>query len=325
MAVVLAVGSVQADVLSVDVSQVDARYRSAFQNAERFWESRIIGYSDKLPTVVRSQLSRLQIVASTPAIDGAGGILGQAAPTATVTYGGFNGFPRGGNSLRIAIATQATMQFDIDDMAGLQAAGNLESVVRHEMAHAMGFGSLWNGNGLLAVGFNGQQNYVGNFGLTAYRKESGQTLSPLVPVEQGGGAGTALAHWDDDDPFFNNSRTGKTEGMLGTIDAFNPNVRTFWSETTWHQFADLWFKVRGVDGVPFTDLVFGGGGNVPIRPITPWTPRGPGGGVFGGGLGGGIGGGGSGGIISFMRSVPEPSSLSLLVLGSVLVLARRRK
>ncbi len=263
-----------ADIMDVDVTRVAPQFRQAFLNAERFWETRIVGYSSQLSRSVRSQLTKLRITAETAAIDGAGGVLGQAAPVDVLRFGGtVNPFFQNGSSQRGAIARTGTMTFDIEDIAGLAAVGALESVVRHEMAHAMGFGSLWNDNFVLSNAVNGQFNYNGKYGLAAYRKESGNTFSRFVPVEQGGGPGTALSHWEDDDPFFNRrASNGQAEIMLGSI---NPGVDiTFISETTWAQFADLWYAVKGVNfaaprgGTPWTNRsgppVFGRFGGGPL-------------------------------------------------------------
>jgi len=242
--------AVQADdFMDVDVSQVDPRFQQAFRNAEIFWESRIAGYSSELPRAVRSQLGKLRITASSPMIDGPGGILGLAAPTQNVVFGGFSsGYFPGRVTPNIAIAQRSMMQFDIDDLPGLAANGSLNAVIRHEMAHAIGLGSLWTQNDLLAVVTNGQMNFVGRFAVAAYRKESGNTLIRYVPVEQSGGSGTALAHWEDDDPFFNRrATTGQAELMLGSIDPDNDII--FVSETTWASMADLWLSVRGVNFV----------------------------------------------------------------------------
>lgn len=294
-------GIVEADVMSVDVTRVDPRYRGAFQRAEKFWETRLIGYSDQLPAQVKAQLtSRLRITAVSAAIDGAGGVLGQAGPTSVLTFGGFqSGVFGGGQYPRIAIARASNMTFDTADLAALEATGALDSVVRHEMAHALGFGSLWAQNGLLGNAVNGQTNYFGKNALKAYRTESRNTLAQFVPIEQGGGAGTALAHWEDDDPFFNRRNIdGKAELMLGSI---NPGVDiTFVSETTWASMADLWFKVKGINDRPIRDTPGGGRG--------PLTPRG-----FGGGGG------------FFLIAIPEPSGLLVLGLSAVFGLCQVRR
>lgn len=289
--------AVHADIMNVDVTRVDARYRGAFQRAERFWETRIIGYSDALPAQVRAQLrTPLRITAISAPIDGAGGILGQAGPNTVLTYGGFPSGPNGARSPSIAIARTSSMQFDTADLAALQATGALDAVVRHEMAHAMGFGSLWTQNNLMSTAGNGQNNYVGNFGRRAYRAESGNTFAPFVPVEQAGGGGTAGAHWDDDDPFFNRrNRNGQAELMLGSIDPGNDI--TFVSETTWASMADLWFKVRGVN-----DSVRGGGSGGGRGTLTP-----------------------RGGGNQFLVAIPEPSGLLVFGLSALALAATRRR
>jgi hypothetical protein len=285
-----------ADIMNVDVTGVDPQYQSYFLQAEAFWESRITGYSSALPRIVRSQLSKLQIVASTANIDGAGGILGQAGPTSVVRYSG-----GGRRSRPIAIATASQMQFDNDDMAMLLASGDLVEVIKHEMAHALGFGALWTDNGLLAANRFGTQNYVGAFALKEFRRETGNPFAAFVPVEQGGGGGTAGAHWDSNDPFFNQNATRRRQDlMIGFID---PGQNTeFVSETTWAAFADLWYSVSGINGTSTDDGIFSG----PLRP-TKWTGA---------------------DRPMFFTAVPEPTSAGVLALGLMAGLglgARRRR
>ncbi len=261
------------DFMDVDVSQVDARFQKAFKNAESFWESRIVGYSSSLPRTVKAQLRKLRIIASSPMIDGAGGILGQAGPNAafnvTLDAQG-SGYFNSRLTRRIAIPQQSTMMFDIEDLPGLLATGSLDAVIRHEMAHAIGFGSLWAQNDAIAPVVNGLTNFVGKYALNAYRKESGNTLALFVPIEQGGGGGTALAHWEDDDPFFNKrTTTGMAEVMLGSIDPANDV--TFVSETTWASFADIGYSVRGVNFVKGESR--SDGVTIGVGTGTGWTTR----------------------------------------------------
>lgn len=290
-----------ADIMSVNVDGVDARYRSAFLQAEAFWESRIIGYSPKLPAVVRSQLSKLQITAVTTNIDGVGGILGSAGPTQVLQYGSTNPGFKNNRGTPIAIAQRGQMNFDLADIQDLARNGSLLDVIKHEMAHAMGFGSLWQQNGLVAT-INGQTQYIGSTALAKYRTESGNRAARWVPVEQQGGAGTAGSHWDDDDPFFNRrNRNGSSDLMLGSIDPGNETK--FTSETTWAAMADLWFTVKGInDGA--TSPTVGPGGR------TKWTGGPP---QFLTGSGG-------------PSAVPEPGSLDiLLALGACGTLVRSRR
>lgn len=314
VALLASVSSLSADIMDVDVTRVAPQYRQAFLNAERFWETRIVGYSPQLSRSVQSQLTKLRITAITAPIDGAGGVLGQAGPNNVLRFGGVsNPYLPGGGSQIGAIARTATMTFDTADIAGLAAtpAGStgltaLDFVVRHEMAHAMGLGSLWADNRLLsAAGGNGQTNYVGKYGLAAYRKESGNTFSRFVPIEQEGGAGTALSHWEDDDPFFNQRGSrGRAELMLGST---IPGENIFVSETTWASFADLWYKVRGVnDG--WSDSGSGGG-------RSPWINN----------SGPPIFGRFTGGPLAQFSAVPEPSSAGLVLVGVGFLMVRRRK
>lgn len=226
------------DIVSIDFSGLpdgtplatQLGIRDAFFLAERFWESRLTGFSAQLPARVHRVLRPVQITASIVAIDGPGGILGQAGPTQVFTYNG---------SKPYAISQAAQMQFDSDDVVLFQNLGLFDDIVRHEMAHAIGFGSLWTDN-RLNLGPLG--HYTGSFALKRYRIEAKKPNALYVPVEQLGGGGTAGAHWDSADPFFFDPDTFGGDVMLGFI-TDNPRL----TETTWASYADLWFKVKGVN------------------------------------------------------------------------------
>lgn len=185
--------------------------QAIFSDAEDFWEFFIIGYRDELAG------PGLDIMASGVAIDGVGGILGQAGPT----YGLF--LPT------YVYATEGIMQFDSADLAFMEGAGTLFDVILHEMAHVMGFGTLWGDttNDLL----DDSGNYIGQYGLEAYQLENPGATS--VPVEQGGGPGTAGGHWDEPDG------GGFTELMTGWLD---PNATI--SLATINVFADLGYVIN---------------------------------------------------------------------------------
>ena len=71
------------------------------------------------------------------------------------------------------------------------------------MGHVLGIGTLWSSSN---VGFAGRQElytvgsgqYTGAAGLAAYNNEFSQSGS-FVPVELGGGGGTANGHWNEVD------------------------------------------------------------------------------------------------------------------------------
>lgn len=121
----------------------------------------------------------LYVTAKIGAIDGVGGILGQAGPSAAWST----------NNLTAV----GTMQFDSADANNYAKLGLWDDIVVHEFMHVLGFGSLWNYNRSLAV-IPGQ--YTGAQGLAAYKATIDPTAT-YVPVETGGGPGTVGSHWSE--------------------------------------------------------------------------------------------------------------------------------
>ena len=186
---------------------------AAFTDAEAFWESQVTGYQ---PGVADRTLV---IDASIKGIDGDGETLGQAGPTYGVDDEGFT------------LPTKGTMEFDSADVGSLESTGTFGDVVRHEMAHVMGFGTLWTDN---SVYTNGTGQYIGNAGLAAYKAEFHPSAA-FVPVELDHGPGTKDAHWDE------GWAGGNTALMTGFL-----NTPTFVSRTTVESFADLGYTVAPV-------------------------------------------------------------------------------
>jgi hypothetical protein len=89
------------------------------------------------------------------------------------------------------------MFFDTDDLAALAQAGVFDEVVTHEMGHVLGFGTLWNFGGRnLLQGTSADPRFVGPNAIAGYHDVGGKGVS--VPVEDGGGPGTRLSHWDEE-------------------------------------------------------------------------------------------------------------------------------
>ena len=132
-------------------------------------------------------------------IDGGGGILAQAGPTAIRT----DGF----------LPATAIMEFDIADAANLNSMpsgseGTLwDDVVTHELMHSVGFGSIWTYQDLLSGGGTADPTFTGENATAVYEAASGVTNSGGVPVEQDGGPGTRDSHWDEE-TFGNEIMTG---------------------------------------------------------------------------------------------------------------------
>jgi hypothetical protein len=178
----------------------------------------------------------LYITAEVSAIDGTGGILGQAGPTATWT--------------QTQLTAAGQMKFDVADATNFYNLGLWDDIVTHEMMHVLGFGSLWNfGNHhLVDNNSSGQpERYIGEKALAAYRSDLtfGVPGAAYIPVETDGGSGTAGSHWDD--------LTLTNELMTGYIgtptDPYAPNVL---SEFSVMSLADLGYTVGNYQA--YTDL-----------------------------------------------------------------------
>lgn len=241
-----------ADVIHVDIGAVDPSAIPAVRAAEAIWEARIQAYSTEVPRAILDQLGSLYISATVAPVDGPGGILGFAGPDAIITLGP--------SQRDYAVAVRSSMTFDLDDFPSLIADGTLVQVIAHEMGHAMGFGTLFEGNDLIGPrgGFGATEYINGSYGIKGYRRDIGNPIASFVPLEQRGGPGTALGHWLDAPPFFNQAFTPafKKEimtGFLGDIE-FTPGgfniifADPFISEATWGAFADLGFAVNGING-----------------------------------------------------------------------------
>ena len=156
----------------------NALYQSAFDAAAARWEQIITA---DIPNVVSTNygaIDDLLIDASVIAIDGAGGILGQAGPDEF----------RSGSWL----PDHGIMQFDSADVAQMYANGSLTNVILHEIGHILGIGTLWG-----VLGLRSGSNYVGAYALAEYRTLSGNPSATSVPLETGGGSGTAGSHWSE--------------------------------------------------------------------------------------------------------------------------------
>ncbi len=260
VACLASVNTDQADVIDIDVSAVNPSAIPAIRAAEALWEARIQAYSTELPKGLRDQLGSLYIVATVAPIDGVGGTLANAGPTAFLTFeSGQQAQPGRDPSLSMyAVTVRAQMTFDLDDFPSLQANGILVSTIAHEMGHAMGFGTLFDVSGLAdARGGFGQTEYInGKYAISGFRQDLGNPVVTFVPLEQRGGPGTALGHWNDFPPFFNQVFTGafKKEimtGFAGDLDVRTNTVvfaPTFIAEATFGAFADLGFAVDGFNG-----------------------------------------------------------------------------
>lgn len=162
-------------------------------------------------TVVNGAVNDVTIVAELKAFDGAGGVLGAATPC----------YIRSGSSLTLT----GYMFFDTADLANLEAAGQLNDVILHEMGHVLGFGTYWenwptNGSTFLTTSgtINGSTlGFTGANAIAAFTTSAGSGGAggggTAVPVEDTTVTGTGRAHWRE--PVFRSElMTGYLSGTV---------------------------------------------------------------------------------------------------------------
>ena len=189
---------------------------SIFEQARGFWESQIIGYDGPI-----NFTPGLNVSAVGEAVDGVNGVLGSAGPTA--------GYYNTGSGLNGKLyATQGAMRFDTADLGWLETSGKLLDVVIHELAHVIGFGTLWTHNGLYT---NGSGQYLGSYAVSMYQNEFSATTN-YIPVELNIGPGSDNGHWAE------NWLGGSNELMTSYLGS-EPYI----SNTTLASFQDLGYLV----------------------------------------------------------------------------------
>lgn len=223
--------------------------QAVFTSAEAFWEQRLLGnrYDLAIPA--------LTIFAFAESIDGVSGTLASAGPTGA---GGIAGDGTGGIP-DYFYALEGKMRFDTADIGTLSSAGTFLDAIVHEMAHVIGFGTLWNtaqfGGSFVdtqSVYTDGTGQFTGAYALDTYNAEFGLT-SVFVPVELDGGSGTANGHWDEQT--FAGGRLDALNssdlmtGFLGPLAPFPdaPLIGTTISDTTIASFADIGYLTSVTD------------------------------------------------------------------------------
>jgi hypothetical protein len=214
--------------INLNFSGLDATQQSYFTAAKSYWESTITGYQNGI------SLTGFTINANGSNIDGVGGVLGSAGPSSATSQGGF------------ILTTAGQMNFDVADINNLISMGSFTDVIKHEMAHVIGFGTLWTNNNVYV---NGSGKYTGAAALSQFKTEFlGQSAASFVPIELGGGSGTADGHWNEVDGGGTNTgivdaqgRDFRNELMTGWLDA-----PTFTSQTTIASFLDIGYIVSQV-------------------------------------------------------------------------------
>ncbi|MDH3224640.1 MAG: Ig-like domain-containing protein [Gemmatimonadota bacterium] len=231
-----------------------AGQRAVFDDAVSFWRSAIVGdLADFNADIaagecggvdapqVQETIDDLLIFVDFQDIDGAGGTLGSAAPcwlrssTLTPFMGG--------------------MAFDNADLPNLEASGNLESTVRHEMGHVLGIGTLW-GQGFFDLlvnpsdtAFGGtlgaDAHFNGPLAIAAFNGAGGSGYPDAkVPVENDAdtyGSGSLDGHWRES--------VMVTELMTPSLNGGGSNPT---SAITIQSLADMGYEVNLGAADPYT-------------------------------------------------------------------------
>ncbi|HYH80756.1 MAG TPA: leishmanolysin-related zinc metalloendopeptidase, partial [Longimicrobium sp.] len=212
--------------------------RAAFENAAARWASLITGdlsnevgdfdandCGDNTPAL-SINIDDLVIFAAVTDIDGPGQVLGQATPCYI-------------RDAAPQLTVLGMMQFDVADVANLEASDRFGAVILHEMGHVLGIGTLWNFNNLLVdrsptSGVGLDTYYTGAGGRAGFDAIGGLTYTggQKVPVENTGGGGTVNSHWRES--------VLKNELMTGFLNAGQNPL----SVLTVRSLADLGYTVN---------------------------------------------------------------------------------
>lgn len=216
------------------LSTVSPGRQAVFDSAAARWERLIFGdlpdivipANDSIPAgtcgsnspTIKGTIDDIIIFVTLDSIDGPGKVLGQAGPC----YIRLPGY----------LPLVGIMYFDTADVAGLESAGQFANVILHEMAHVLGYGSIWTSNllGLLVDPTSAggtDPHFIGAQAIAAFDDSGGATYSAgaKVPVENcvgfpAGtcGSGSYDSHWREM-VFGNELMTGFIEAGVNPLSA----------------------------------------------------------------------------------------------------------
>jgi hypothetical protein len=219
------------------------KQREAFLAARDHWQRLITGELADVslsapagscgpgsPALTNRIVDDVLILVSLQSIDGPGNVLGSSGPCYIRSAG--------------RLPVMGLMKFDTADLDDIESAGQLQTVVLHEMGHVLGYGTIWQTLGLLAdpsLDGGTDPHFTGAQATTAFDAVGGAGYGGLkVPVESTGGKGTADSHWRE-------SVFGD-ELMTGFLD---PGTNPL-SRVTVASLADMGYTVNLAAADPYT-------------------------------------------------------------------------
>jgi hypothetical protein len=146
------------------------------------------------------------------------------------------------------------MSLNSATLASLASNGMLDDVIKHEMAHLLGFGTVWDLDGLLRDTTTSDPWFSGPLAQAAFRKALPSYTGKIVPVEANGGAGTTLSHWRES--------VMTNELMTGLL---NSGVNPL-SAVTVESMADLGYTVNVAAAEPWPTPANGASADVVATP-----------------------------------------------------------
>jgi hypothetical protein len=137
------------------------------------------------------------------------------------------------------------MSLNTATLSSLASNGMLDDVLEHEMAHLLGFGTVWDLDGFLRDTTTNDPWFSGPDAQAAFRQALPSFRDKVVPVEAHGGSGTTLSHWRES--------VMTNELMTGFLNAgVNPL-----SSVTIESMADLGYTVDAGAADPWPTLTSG--------------------------------------------------------------------
>lgn len=234
-----------------------ARQKQLFGAAETFWETVLTGFAGESATY--------SMIASLQPEDGFDGSLAFAGPKTWAPVDGTSNPANGGDPF--IRATDGYMQFDANDFGASVADPQAEQLFLdsaiHEMAHALGFGTLFEENGLLDTVNLGPDDaflyYTGTNALDAFNAAYvDPSATPVTSILLQAYAG----HWDEcwvlgltDSTCVAESADVSGYNDLELMTAFAVDVKASFSPATIGAFRDLGYTtIDPFDGQDLPDL-----------------------------------------------------------------------
>lgn len=90
---------------------------------------------------------------------------------------------------------EATIEVDLHDVDALYSTSQLSDMFTHEMAHALGLGTVWRKKKLVDLTKPDNPVYIGKRGIQEYKSMARKNALVPVPLERRGDVYTRGSHW----------------------------------------------------------------------------------------------------------------------------------